>query len=168
MDPGRGTSELRFVLDANAVSGRWAMRSSALTWVADPARARPLNTMESIVTRALTGIKDLEFTADISGTLDAPRLAVRSNLDRQVSERLKAVVGEEVKAAEAKVRAQVNRIVEERSAPARAKVAEVRADADRRIADARARLDDEKRKLEERLKSLSAGIPGLPLPRIGG
>lgn len=168
MDPGRGTSELRFVLDGNAVSGRWTMRSGAITWVADPARVRPLNTMESIVTRALTGIKDLEFTADIGGTLDAPRLAVRSNLDRQVSDRLKAVVGEEVKAAEAKVRAQVNRIVEERSAPARAKVAEIRADADRRIADARARLDEEKRKLEERLKSLTAGIPGLPLPRIGG
>ena len=168
MDPGRGTSELRFMLDGNSVSGRWALRSNSLRWVADSLRARPLNTMESIVARALTGIRELELNAEISGTLDAPRLAVRSNIDRQVSERLKAVGGEEVKAAEAKVRAQVNRLVEERAAPARAKVAEVRSEADRRIADARARLDEEKRKLEERLKSLSAGIPGLPLPRIGG
>ncbi|HET9454230.1 MAG TPA: TIGR03545 family protein [Gemmatimonadaceae bacterium] len=167
MDPGRGTSELRFVLDGNNVSGRWALRSNSLTWVTDSSRARALNTMESIVARALTGIRELELTADISGTLDAPRLAVRSNIDRQVSERLKAVVGEEVKAAEAKVRAQVNRLVEEKAAPARAKVAEVRSEADRRIADARAKLDEEKRKLEERLKSLSGGIPGLPLPRIG-
>ena len=168
MDPGRGTSELRFMLDGNNVSGRWALRSNSLTWVTDSSRARALNTMESIVARALTGIRELELTADISGTLDAPRLAVRSNIDRQVSERLKAVVGEEVKAAEAKVRAQVNRLVEEKAAPARAKVAEVRSEADRRIADARTRLDEEKRKLEERLKSLSGGIPGLPLPRIGG
>lgn len=168
MDPGRGTSELRFMLDGNNISGRWALRSRSLAWVTDSSRARPLNTMESIVARALTGIRELELTADVSGTLDAPRLAVRSNIDRQVSERLKAVVGEEVKAAEAKVRAQVNRLVEEKAAPARAKVAEVRSEADRRIADARAKLDEEKRKLEERLKSLSAGIPGLPLPRIGG
>jgi hypothetical protein len=165
MDPGRGVSELRFLLDGNNVSGRWSMRSTSLTWnVTDSARVRRLNLMESIVARALTGVKELEFTADISGTLDAPRLTVRSNLDRQVSDRLKAVVGEEVKAAEAKVRAQVNRLVEERTAPARAKVAEVRAEADRRIADARTRLDDEKRRLEERLKSLGGG---LPLPRIG-
>ena len=168
MDPGRGTSELRFMLDGSNVSGRWALRSKSLAWVTDSSRARPLNTMESIVARALTGIRELELTADISGTLDAPRLAVRSNIDRQVSERLKAVVGEEVKAAEAKVRAQVNRLVEEKAAPARAKVAEVRSEADQRIADARAKLDEEKRKLEERLKSLTAGIPGLPLPRIGG
>ena len=165
MDPGRGTSELRFVLDGKNVSGRWAMRAPALRWaVTDSARVRSLNTMESIVARALTGIGTLEFTADISGTLDAPRLAVRTNLERQVSDRLKAVVGEEVKAAEAKVRAQVDRFVEEKSAPARARVAELRADAERRVADARTRLDDEKRKLEERLKSLGGG---LPLPRIG-
>jgi uncharacterized protein (TIGR03545 family) len=166
MDPGRGASDLRFQLDGNNVSGRWSMRSSALTWnVTDSARASRLNLMESIVARALTGVKELEFTADISGTLAAPRLTVRSNLDRQVSDRLKAVVGEEVKAAEAKVRAQVNQIVEEKTAPARAKVAEVREDADRRLADARTRLDEEKRKLEDRLRSLSGG---LPLPRIGG
>jgi len=165
MDPGRGTSELRFVLDGNNISGRWSMRSAALRWtVTDSARAARLNFMESIVSRALTGVNTLEFTADISGTLDAPRLAVRSNLDRQVSDRLKAVVGEEVKAAERKVRAQVDRFVEEKSAPARARVAELRADADRRVADARTRLDDEKRKLEERLRTLGGG---LPLPRIG-
>ena len=165
MDAGRGLSELRFVLEGQAVSGRWSMRSNAIAWhVTDSARAQRLNRMESIVARALTGVNDLEFTADISGTLDAPRLAVRSNLDRQVADRLKAVVGEEVKAAEAKVRARVDRYVEEKSAPARARVAEIRADADRRIADARARLDEEKRRLEERLRNLTAG---LPLPRIG-
>jgi uncharacterized protein (TIGR03545 family) len=163
LQPGRGTSELRFVMEGNRLSGRWTMRSPAIAWVADSARMRPLNTIESIVARALTGITNLEFTADIGGTLEAPRLAVRSNLDRQVSDRLKAVVGEEVKSAEAKVRAQVDRLVEEKTAPARARVAELRADSERRIADARARLDEEKRKIEERLKSLST----LPLPRIG-
>ena len=164
MSPGRGTSEMRFVLDGQQLSGRWTMRSPALEWTADSSRMRPLNAMESIVVRALTGVKDLEFVADVSGTLEAPRLAIRTNLDRQVSDRLKAVVGEEVRRAEGKVRAQVDRYVEEKAAPARARVAEIRADADRRVADARTRLDEEKRKLEERLKSLGGG---LPLPGIG-
>lgn len=164
MDPGRGSSELRFVLAGDKVSGRWAVRSNNLTWVADSARARQLNKVEDLVARVLTGIPSLELTADISGTLTAPRLAVRSNLDRQVADRMRAVVGQEVAAAEAKIRAQVNRLVDEKTAPVKAKIEEVRAQGEQRVADARARLDEEKRKLEERAKALSGniGLPRLP------
>lgn len=163
MDPGRGTSELRFVLDGQRISGRWVLRSAALGWTTDSARARRLNTLESLVTRALTGITSLDLTADVSGTLDNPRLAVRSNLDRQVADRVRAVVGEEVAAAQAKVRAEVDRRVEEQKVVVRAKIAEVRAEGDRLIADARTRLDEERRRLEERLRALTAGlaIPGI-------
>jgi uncharacterized protein (TIGR03545 family) len=162
MDPGRGASELRFVLDGEQISGRWAVRSSNLSWQQDATRARRLNTLESLVARVLTGVNQLELTADVSGTLKAPRLAVKSNLDRQVADRLRAVAGEEIAKAQAKVRAQVDRIVEEKSAPVKAKIGELRAESERRIADARTRLDEEKRKLEERLKSLGGGVIGIP------
>lgn len=166
MDPGHGTSEMRFALDNGAISGRWVVRAAHLTWRVDSARARRLNTLESVVSRVLTGIDALDLIADVSGTLEAPRLMVKSNLDRRVADRLRAIVGEEVTAAQAKVRAQVDKLVEEKSAPVRARVAELRADSERRIADARSRLDDEKRKLEERLKALGGGIVGgLPRPR---
>ena len=162
MDPGRGSSELRFALDGENLTGKWSVRSPRLTWVPDSARARKLNTLESLVVRVLTGIDELEVVADVSGTLRAPRLAVRSNLDRQVADRLRAVAGEEIAAAQSRVRAQVDRLVEEKSAPVRARIDETRAEGERRVADARARLDEEKRKLEERLKTLSGGLVGLP------
>ncbi len=162
MDPGRGSSELRFVLEGDRVSGRWAVRSSNLTWKPDSARARALNTIETLVARVLTGVHDLELTAEVGGTLREPRLQVRSNLDRQVADRLRTVVGEEVAAAQAKVRAQVDRLVEEKSAPVKARVNELRAESERRVAEARARLDTEKRNLEERLKALGGGLVGLP------
>lgn len=165
LDPGRGSSELRFVLEGDKLSGRWAVRSNQLTWVRDSSRARPLNRVEELVTRVLTGIPSLELTADVSGTLAAPKLAVKSNLDRQVADRLRAVVGQEVAAAQARVRAQVDRIVEEKSAPVKARINEIRAEGEQRVADARAKLDEEKRKLEERVKSLSGGIG---LPRLPG
>ena len=165
MDPGRGASELSFVLQGDQLSGRWSVRSSNLKWVPDSARARKLNKVEDLVVRVLTGIPSLELTADISGTLAAPKLAVKSNLDRQVGDRLRAVLGQEVAAAEAKVRAQVNRIVEEKSAPVKEKINAVRAEGEQRVADARAKLDEEKRKLEERVKSLSGGIA---LPKLPG
>lgn len=162
MDPGRGSSELRFVLDGDGLFGKWSVRSSNLSWRPDSARARRLNPIETLVARVLTGVKELELTADVTGSLAEPKLAVRSNLDRQVAERLRAVAGEEIAAAQTKIRAQVDRLVEEKSAPVKAKIGEIRAEGERRVADARARLDDEKRKLEERLKALSGGLVGLP------
>jgi uncharacterized protein (TIGR03545 family) len=162
LDPGRGMSELRFALDGKGLFGRWSVRSSSLTWRPDSARARKLNTVETLVARVLTGIRELELTADIGGSLETPTIAVRSNLDRQVADRLRTVVGEEVAAAQAKVRAQVDRLVEEKSAPVKARIEELRADGERRVAEARTRLDEEKRKLEERLKALSGGLVGLP------
>ena len=154
LDPGRGSSELRFMLDGNQVTGRWSVRSSNLRWVSDSARARRLNTIEALVSRVLTGIEALELTAEISGTLDAPRLAVRSNIDRQVADRLRAVAGEEIAAAQAKVRAQVDRIVDERTAPVKARIADLRLEGERRLTEGKAKLDEEKRKLEERIKAL--------------
>ena len=153
MDPGRGTSELRFVLDGNRLSGRWAVRSSNLSWIPDSTRGRRLNTVESLIARVLTGIDDLELTAEIGGTIDAPRLAVRSNLDRQVADRLRAVAGEEIAAAQQKIRAQVDKLVEERTAPVKARIGELRAEGQRRLTEGRAKLDEEKRKLEERIKA---------------
>ncbi|HJQ21833.1 MAG TPA: TIGR03545 family protein [Gemmatimonadaceae bacterium] len=165
MDGGRGTSELRLALDGEQISGRWSLRSAHVTWKADSVK-RALNTMESLVARVLTGVNQLDFTADITGTLANPRLAVHSNLDRQLSDRLRAVAGEEVAKAEARVRAQVDKIVDEKSAPVKVRVAELRADAEKRVADARTRLDEEKRKLDDRLKALTSGA--ITLPKLPG
>jgi uncharacterized protein (TIGR03545 family) len=162
MDPGRGTSEMRFVFDGEQLSGRWVVRSTNLTWKQDSSRARKLNTLETLVARVLTGVHQLDMTADISGTLKTPHLAVKSNLDRQIADRLRAVAGEQIAVAQAKVRAQVDKVVEEKSAPVKARIAELRTESERRVADARTRLDEEKRKLDERLKALSGGIIGLP------
>jgi ElaB/YqjD/DUF883 family membrane-anchored ribosome-binding protein len=165
LDPGKGTAEMRLRLEGDRLSGSWTVQSSAVTWRLDSARAKPLNTMESLVARALTGIRELQLSTEISGTLTAPRLSVRSNIDRVVAERMRAVAGEEIAAAETKLRAQVDRLVEEKSAPVKAKVAAMRAESEKKLDDARTRLDEEKKKLEERLKALSGG---LNLPRLPG
>jgi uncharacterized protein (TIGR03545 family) len=159
---GRGSSELRIALNGEQLTGHWYVKSPRVTWQTDSAKARTLNPMESLVGRVLTGVNTLELTADITGTLDKPQLAITSNVDRQLAAQLRAVAGQELAKAEAKARAQVDRIVAEKSAPVKARVAEMRADAERRIADARTKLDEEKRKLDERLKALTGGAIGLP------
>lgn len=161
-DPGRGMSEMRFSLDGDALSGRWSLSSANLSWLSDSARARPLNTIESLVARVLTGVRQLELAASMSGSVRSPSLSVSSNLDRVIADRLRAVAGEELAAAEKKVRARVDSLVEEKAAPVRARVAELRTEGERRVAEGRARLDAEKKKLEEQLKALTGGLVGLP------
>ena len=159
--PGRGTSAVRLTLDGDQLDARWSLASGKLAWVADSA-ARKLNTIESLVAKVLTGVPTLEMNAAVTGPVKSPKLDVNSNLDRVVADQLRSVVGAQVAAAEAKVRARVDSLVDEKAAPIKAKIATVRAEADQRIADARAKLDAEKQKLDAQVKQLSGGLVGLP------
>ena len=161
-DAGRGTSELRVVLDGDQISARWAVRSSDVSWAVDSARARSLNTLETLVSRVITGLNDLEVTAELTGAVRAPTLTVRSNLDREIAARIRTVAGEEVARAEQRVRAEVDRIVEEKTAPVRARIAEMRTEGETRVAEARARLDAERAKLDEQVRTITGGLVTLP------
>ena len=145
---------------------RWTLQSSDVQWLADSTRARSLNTVEALVTRVISGLRELEVTACLTGEIRAPTIAISSNLDRAVAARVREVAGEEIARAEARARAAVDRIVDERTAPVRARVAELRAESERRVEDARARLAEERRRLQARLDALTGGLGGvIPLPR---
>jgi autotransporter translocation and assembly factor TamB len=133
-----------------------------MAWVADSIAAKRLNTIESLVARVLTGVSTLQMNADVSGTVKSPKLAVSSNLDRVVADQMRSVIGAQVAAAEAKVRARVDSLVDEKAAPVKARIADLRTNVDKRVADARAQLDAEKQKLDAQLKTLSGGLVGLP------
>ena len=160
VEPGRGRAELRILRQGDQVAARWAIRSDEVRWVADSTARREPTQIETIVGRVLTGLRELEITAELHGPLRSPTLSVRSNLDRAIGERLRAVAGEELARAEQKVRAEVDRIVEERAEPVRAHVAAVGAEADSRLADAKERLEEERRRLEAQLESF--GVANLP------
>ena len=159
---GRGATALSLSLDGDQLAAKWSVTSNKMAWRADSAATRKLNTIESLVARVLTGISALQMNADVSGTVKAPKLAVSSNLDRVVADQMRNVVGAQVAAAEAKVRARVDSLADEKTAPVKARVADLRASADKRVADARAQLDAEKQKLDAQLKSLGGGLISLP------
>lgn len=159
---GRARSSIRLDMKGDAITGTWTLAAPNVVWAMDSTRTRALNTMEQLVTRVIQSIHDVNLTADISGTLQAPRLAVRSNLDRAVADGVKSVVGTEVAKAEARVRAQVDSIAERAVAPVRARATELGAEVDQRAKDAQTQLDDAKSRLASQLKSLSAGVLGLP------
>jgi hypothetical protein len=118
--------------------------------------------MERLVARVIQSIHAVDVNANVAGTVRAPRLTVRSNLDRAVADGIRSVVGEEVAKAEVKVRAQVDSAAERALAPVRARAAELRAEVEQRAKDASTRLEEAKRQLAAQLKTLGAGLLGGP------
>jgi hypothetical protein len=120
-----------------------------------------------VVWRVLSGLKQLDVSAQLGGTVAAPWLSVRSNLDDAIADRLKAVVGEEVAKAEAMARAKVDSLVNDKVQPVKQRIAALQADATSRVGDQQAQLDKVQAELEAQLKRLTAGVaPGIKLPKI--
>lgn len=166
VEPGKGVSRLDFVRNGDRIAARWSMRSSEVRWLSDSGSTRALSPLEQLMARIVTGLRELEVTANLTGDIRAPAIAITSNVDRAIAARVRDVAGEEIARAEAWARAAVDRIVEERTAPVRARVAELRAESERRVEEARARLAGERQQLQARLDALTGGLRGvIPLPR---
>jgi len=163
--PGTGAATLNFMLRGDRLAGHWAIGSNEVSWGLDSAGVR--SDLEQIVWRVVSGLKQLDLNAELGGTVKAPKLSVRSNLDDAIAQRLKAVVGEEVAKAEAMARAKVDSIVKDKVEPVKQRIAAVQADATKRVADQRQRLDAVEADLQAQLKRLTGGLaPGIKLPKI--
>lgn len=166
LEPGIGATDLTFALRGDQLRGHWGVSSTSVTWALDSA-AGPGSSLEQLVWRVVSGLKELELEARVSGPMRTPKLSVASNLDDAIAERLKAVVGEEVAKAEAMARAKVDSLVADKVEPVKQRIAALQADATRRVADQDQRLDTVKADLETELKRLTAGLaPGITLPKI--
>jgi uncharacterized protein (TIGR03545 family) len=164
--PNTGAANLTFALRGDQLLGRWSIGSNAVTWARDSAAGQG-SELEQIVWRVVSGLKQLEVSAQVSGTIKAPKLAVKSNLDEAIAQRLKAVVGEEVAKAEAMARAKVDSLVADKVEPVKQRVATAQAEATQRVADEQARLDQVQADLQAQLKRLTAGLaPDIKLPKI--
>jgi uncharacterized protein (TIGR03545 family) len=167
LNPGRGAARLDFALRNDQLSGHWSLASNQVAWALDSA-GRKLNTLEGLVWRVVSGLKDLSVDARVSGGLRSPKLAVSSNLDRAIAQRLQAVIGEEIAKAEKMVQAKVDSAVAERVEPVRRQITEVRTQAESRLAGERKRVEDVERELQAELKRLTGSLaPGIKLPKLG-
>ena len=156
LDPGAGTTQLAFNLNGDTIHARFALRSSNVTWARDSAVTS--STIGNLIWQAASGITNLDLEARVSGALHNPGLAIRSNLDQVIASRLKAVLGEQVAAAEKQLRARVDSLVDDKVAPARAKATEVQTQAQAQIAQQRARIDELQKQLEQQIRNLTRGI----------
>jgi hypothetical protein len=164
LDPGAGVTQLGFNLNGDTIHARFGLRSRNVKWARDTAAQGLTNTtIDDLIWRTVSGISDLELEARLSGELHRPSLAVRSNLDQAIASRLRAVVGEEVAAAERQVRERVDALLKEKVDPVRARVTTLQAQANAQIARQRAQVDKLQKDLEQRLRELTRiRLPGTP------
>jgi len=153
LDPGAATAQLGFALNGDTIHARFAIRSTNVRWTRDSGFAN--SRIGNLIWQAVSGISNLDVESRLSGALHHPDLAVRSNLDQAIASRLRAVLGDQVAAAEKQQRDRVDALINDKVGPVRARVNEVQTQAQAQVAQQRARLDDVQKQLEQRLRELT-------------
>jgi uncharacterized protein (TIGR03545 family) len=167
VDPGRGSTDLSLEVEGGRLSGRWSLRTAQAAWRLDSAKAGKLSTLESVLWRVVSGLNDLDITATVSGQLNAPQLAVTSNIDKELEQRLRAILGEELAKAEAKARAAVDKLVAVKVDPIVKQVAGVSSILDQQLGGSKTQLDQLQKQLEHEIARLGgpASLFTLPKPK---
>jgi uncharacterized protein (TIGR03545 family) len=160
LEPGAGSSNLSFSMRGDELAARWTLRTSNAKWTTDSSGTAALGTLEGLVWRVLSGLSQLDVTAELSGSLRAPRFSVRSNIDEAIADRIRGVLGEELRAAETRVRAQVDQLVAGEVEKIRTQVDSATSDLRSRVQTLKQELETARTQLESRLRTLSGGLGG--------
>jgi uncharacterized protein (TIGR03545 family) len=156
LDPGAATTELGFNLNGDTLNARFAVRSTSVRWDRDSGFAN--SQIADLIWRAVSGISNLQLEARVFGALQHPQFAVRSNLDQAIATRLRAVLGEQVAAAEQRMRVRVDSMINDKVGPVRTRVAGIASQTQAQVAQQRGQVDDLQRALEQRLRDMLGGI----------
>jgi len=166
LDLGKGSSQLMLARTGDSLSARWVWHSNDVTWtrqggsVAGAAGGAGIaQAAQEMLWNTISGLKDVQVEARLSGPIASPRLAIGTNVADAVSQSLQRQLGDKVKQAEAQVRARVDSLVASQVSAARSAVDSVRSTAQQAVDEQRAKLDQAKKDLESRLKSLVGGLP---------
>ena len=79
---GHRRGRLSFALRGDQLRGRWAIGSNQVTWALDSAGGRGA-TLEQLVWRVVSGLKQLDVDAQLGGTIKAPKLVGREQPRRR-------------------------------------------------------------------------------------
>ncbi|HEX7121517.1 MAG TPA: TIGR03545 family protein [Gemmatimonadaceae bacterium] len=154
LDMGEGRTGLRFELRGDSIAARFSVRAAAPRWLRDTTATGNLNQLESLLLRVLERVGLLEVEAELHGTFANPRLSVSSTVDQEVANAVRNVLGEEIREAEQKVRAQVDAVADSALAPVRQRITELRTEAESQVNEVSARVEQVRERLLAQLRAL--------------
>lgn len=161
LDLGTGTSRLSFERTGGAITGSWQWRAASANWTRQPSQSAGIAArVEDLLWSAASAVRDVELEVRFSGDPDGPNLSVRSNVGSAISRSIRQQLSQEIAAAEAQVRAEVNRLVGDGIATAQERVAALEQEIVGRVNTQRTALDDLRTQLQERIRELTRLVPG--------
>ncbi len=168
LDLGAGENTFTLSRQGDRIDARMRWVSENVTWEdvgGDPAvggQGTPeigsTEWAQGLVRRTLAGIGRVELDMGLSGSLRSPSLQVSSNLGSAVAASLRREIGQEVEAAEARVRAEVDGYIQPLVQDARARLTSLRSGMEEQVLGSGAELEELQRRLEERIGELTGGV----------
>ena len=159
LDLGDGDTRVALSRSGDGILGDATWSASGATWQrTGPDATGAAGYLWDIVSR----LTSIEITLALDGTLSSPGISVRSNIGGQIVQALRDQIGDEVRRAEARVRAEVDRLIEQSLTDAGNQVAGFEEGIGGPLGDYRSELDRLKTSLETRLRDLTPSLPSLP------
>ena len=107
-------------------------------------------------------LTSVEITLGLDGTLSSPGISVRSNIGGQIVQALRDQIGDEVRRAEARARAEVDRLIEQSLTDARNRLAGFEDGIGGTLTEYTGELNRLRTSLERRLRDLTPNLPSIP------
>lgn len=168
LDLGSGAASFEVRRVGNQLDARMHWASQHISWTragggtdtvtaAQPARPGSPEWARNLVWKTLSGIGHVQIDMRLSGNIDRPSISVSSNVGQAVAASLKSELGNQVAAAEARARQEVDRQVQPLMQQAQSRVDAVRTGIAQQVEQQRQQVDDLKARLEARLRALPGG-----------
>ncbi len=107
---GTGAFLTSLDIEGGGINGSIRFTADHLVFGQDPGK-ESRNKFEEIIQSIVSGISKIEVTASVKGRQDQISLKIQSNIDKIFADRLKAVVGQEIQAAKARIKNEVDKKV---------------------------------------------------------
>jgi hypothetical protein len=159
LDLGDGGTRIDLSRSGDSIVGDVTWSATSATW--QRSGSEPMGTA-GYLWDIVSSLTSVDITLGLDGPLLSPGISVRSNIGVQVVQALRDRVGDEVRRAEARARAEVDRLIEQSLSEVRGQIAGLEEDLGGTLGDYGVGLDRAKESLETRLRELTPGLPNIP------
>jgi len=168
---GPGSVRIRLARTGDNVEGSMTWSSTSVRWTrgdtttAPPDRQTatpPLGSAqwaEDLLWRTVSRLNAVEVEVRVAGRVTAPAIGVRSNVGREVAQALRREIGDQLTRQEQRLRAEVDRRVEQQVQEAERRVAEVQTQVETAVTAKRAELEQVRAELESQIRDLTRRLP---------
>lgn len=169
---GSGAVRLRLTRTGENLEGSMTWSSSDVRWArAAQDSARPPDRptanppvgsgawAQDLLWRTVSRLTAVEVEVRVAGRVTAPALGVRSNVGREVAQALRREIGDEVGRQEQRLRAEVDRRVEQQVQEAERRVGEVQTQVEAAVTAKREELEAVRAELENAIRNLTRRLP---------